>query len=481
MKQNRNKIKCSVIVALSIVILATASCKKTLDINSDPNSFTDVPVNTILPAAEVNLAYALGGDATRISANIVQYYGGHRNQPLDYGQYNITPSTTDNFWTNMYSVVLTNLKSVMEKSRENGDSIYVGVGQILTAYTFGSLTDLYGDIPFSEALQTTTDVTPAYDKQEDVYSGIISLLDKGVANVKSGVGTGPDDDDVVYAGDINNWEKLGNSLKLRYLNHLSKRQPDAASTFLAQNPALITNVSENAAVYFGSDAANANPIYQFDELSGRKDNAVCKTLVDKMALLNDPRVPVYFNPVKNNNNGFAGQYRGNDPGGDDDDSGESLFSRVGEAYGATEAPVIFMSAAEVQFIIAEIQFRSTNTAAAKTAYETAISNDFSALGLSAAYAAYIAQAGVAFDNTLDRIMEQKWITMYQAAYESWVDWRRTGVPTLTIPVVNRTGGVVPRKLPYPQLEINLNAQSIEAGPGLPDSFNELKKHVWWDE
>ena len=480
MKLRRNKMKHTYLMALGFVVIL-ASCKKTLDINNDPNSFTDVPVNTILPAAEVNLAYALGGDASRISGNIVQYYGGHRNQPLDYGQYNITPATTDNFWTNMYSVVLTNLKSVAEKSRVEGDSIYVGVSQILTAYTFGTLTDLYGDIPFTEALQTTTDVTPAYDKQENIYPAIIGLIEKGIANIKSGTGTGPADDDVIYAGDITNWEKFANSLKLRYLNHLSKRQPTAASDFLAQNPVLITDNSENAGVVFGEDAANANPIYQFDILSGRKDNAVCNTLVDKMIALTDPRVPVYFYPVKNDNNGFAGQYRGNDPGGDDDDSGESLFSREGDAYASSTSPVMLMTAAEVQFIIAEIQFRNSNAAAAQTAYETAIANDFDALGLSADYAAYIANAGVAFNNTLDRIMEQKWITMFQAPFESWVDWRRTGVPTLIIPVVNRTGGVVPRKLPYPQLELNLNAQSIEAGPGLPDSFNELKKHVWWDE
>src|SRR5689334_13795181 len=153
MKLRRNKMKHTYLMALGFVVVL-ASCKKTLDINNDPNSFTDVPVNTILPAAEVNLAYALGGDASRISGNIVQYYGGHRNQPLDYGQYNITPATTDNFWTNMYSVVLTNLKSVAEKSRVEGDSIYVGVSQVLTAYTFGTLTDIYGDIPFTEALQT---------------------------------------------------------------------------------------------------------------------------------------------------------------------------------------------------------------------------------------------------------------------------------------------------------------------------------------
>lgn len=135
-----------------------------------------------------------------------------------------------------------------------------------------------------------------------------------------------------------------------------------------------------------------------------------------MKLLNDPRIDVYFKKVVNNGAGFQGQYRGNIPGEDTDDSGENLFSRVGSAYASTDSPVILMSAAEVNFIKAEIYFRSNDMVKSKISFDTAITQDFSALGLSGKVSVYLADSKVAFNNSLERIMEQKWITMFQSAF-----------------------------------------------------------------
>lgn len=466
-------------VMASFLMVTGTACEDSLNINTDPNSFTDVPLRTILPAAQVNLAYALGGDASRYTGSIVQYYGGHRGQPLEYSQFTFNPSTTDTFWDRMYTAVLTQMKAVMAKADENDDKIYTGIAQITTAQTISILTDIFGDIPYSEALLSTENITPSYDKQEAIYTAVIDLLNQGIANVKSGQGTKPGTDDLVYGGDVAKWEKFANSLKLRLYNHLSKVQPNAAAEFLATNPALITANADNAKVTFGANASNANPIYQFDVLSGRKDMAVSSTIVNKMKALSDPRIPVYFHGIANGAN--AGQYIGNGPGVNDDDSGETKFSRVGSFYASSTSPVVFLSAAEVQFIIAEVQFRKGDQAAATTAYNAAVKNDFAALGLSAASDAYLATIAVKYDNTLNRILEQKWITMYQAPYESWVDWRRNGFPQLAIPVTNFNGGITPRRLPYPQLELNLNRQSIEEGPGFLTSVEAMKSRVWWDK
>ena len=457
------------------------SCKKTLDINDDPNNFTDVPASLLLPAAQVQFAYTLGGDVSRVTGNFVQHYAGHRNQPLEYNQYDVNPASTDGLWTSMYAVVLRDLKSVQDKGRETGDSIYVGISQILMAHAFSVLTDMYGDIPFSQALTDDQNLNPKYDKQEDIYPALISMIDAGVANVRTNTGLNPAAADLIYGGSTTKWAKFGNSLKLRLLNHLSLRQAGAAAAFLNTNPDLITSNSDNAVLTFGTTSSNANPIYGFDELSGRKDMAVASTIVTRMQQLNDPRIPRYFLAVKNTGNNRQGQYIGNAPGNDEDDSGESLFSRIGGAYASINSPVVLMSAAEVQFNIAEIRFRENKNAEATAAYNSAINNDFEFLGLSTTAAnTYRAQASVAYNNSLQRIIEQKWITMYQAPYEAWVDWRRTGFPVLTPAAVNRTNGVIPTRLPYPQLEINLNRSALEAGPGVPVPIESLKQKVWWD-
>ena len=370
------------------------------------------------------------------------------------------------------------LRSIQSKAKESDSKIYLGISQILEAYTISVTTDLFGDVPYTEALQGSVNINPKYDTQESIYTSALKLIDDGIANVKANAGLKPGTDDLIYAGNITKWEKFGNSLKLRLLNHLSKRNPNAAKTFLDTNPALINSTSDNAKVVFGSSASNANPIHQFDVLSGRKDNAVCNTIVDKMKVYNDPRITEYFLPIVNGT--LAGQIIGNKPGGDDDDSGEAKFSRVGRAFASVNSQVRLLSAAEVNFIKAEIYKRSSDDALAKVSYEKAISEDFVDLGISNV-SSFLSLPEVSYNNTLQRIMEQKWVTMFQASFESWVDWRRTGYPMLTPATTNRTNGVIPRKLSLPQTEINLNADKVKEGPGIPVPFETLKGKVWWDQ
>ena len=142
---------------------------------------------------------------------------------------------------------------------------------------------------------------------------------------------------------------------------------------------------------------------------------------------------------------------------------------------------MLMSAAEVEFIKSEIYFRASDNTNAKVSYEKAISKDFIETGLSQTQAdVYLLNSSVTYNNTLKRVMEQKWITMYQASFESFTDWRRTGFPSFTVPVTNRTKGITPRRLPYPQIEINVNGNSLSAGPGIPIPYETLTTKVWWD-
>lgn len=475
----KNILKYVVVLGLGATPFITTSCRQDLDINVDPNNPATATVPGLMSGAQVGLGYVVGGEATRMPASVMQYYAGHRAQPLNYARYNITSSDTEGAWTYLYNVAM-DLKDMENKATASGEEVYVGVSKLLQAYTFSVLTDLYGDIPFTDAMQSRKNIAPAYDTQASIYPKLITMIEEGIASVKSGKGTISSTADVVYGGDVTKWEKFGNSLKLRLLNHLSKKDASAAATFLATNPVLIDTYSDNAKVPFGTVASNANPIYQFDVLSGRKDQAVASTIVDKMTTLSDPRLKHYFAPVENGS--LAGQYIGNAPGNNTDDSGKTLYSRVGSAYASVNSPVMLISAAEVNFVKAEVYHRASNSSAAQTAYETAITQDFLALGLASSdVTTYLANTSVGYDGTLQRIMEQKWITMFQAPYESWVDWRRTGYPSLSPSTNNRTSGVIPRRLPYPTVEINTNGTNLAAGPGIPVPYVTLLTKVWWDQ
>ena len=478
MKKIRNNIsKYAVLLALTATPLVITSCRQELDINVDPNNPSQASLSGLLSGSQVGFAFALGGEGTRMPAAVVQHYAGHRNQSLRYAQYRITSSDTDGTWTALYNTLM-DMKELENKAAASGNQAYLGVSKILQAHAFSVTTDLFGDIPFSQALQGRANITPVYDKQEDIYPALITMIDEGLAALTAATET--ISGDIVYGGNVTKWKKYGNSLKLRLLNHLSSRQPNAAANFLATNPSLIDTSADDAKVAFGSVASNANPIYQFDVLSGRSDQAVSSTIVDKMKALSDPRVSVYFEPVTGNVLGLKGQYLGNAPGNDEEDSKKNRYSRVGSAYASIKAPVVLMSAAEVNFIKAEVYHRASNAASAQAAYQAAITQDFAALGLSSSAAAYLANANVAYNGTLQRIMEQKWITMFQASYESWVDWRRTGFPVLTPAASNATSNVIPRNLPYPDVEINSNRANLVAGPGIPIPYTGLSNRVWWD-
>ena len=467
----------SVFVGIFSGLLFLSSCTSELDINNDPNAPTAVPNSTLLTSSEVNLGYIIGGEATRMPSNIVQYYAGHRGQPLEYSRYDITPGSTDGLWTNLYNV-LVDLKTIENNTAGTNDKLYLGISQLLQVYSFSVLTDAFGDIPYSQALQLSLNINPAYDKQEAIYDALLVAVDKGIANVMTNSGSNPGTADVIYKGSATKWAAFGTSLKLRLLNHLSLRRPTLALAYLQTKPTLIVNSANDAKVEFGKSASNANPIFQFDVLSGRKDNAVANTIVNKMKSLSDPRIPVYFKPVSNGS--LAGQFLGNIPGDDNDDSGENLFSRTGAAYASTDSPVILISAAEVNFIKAEIYFRASDATNAENSYKNAITADLTSLGLASSAVTYLANPLVAYNNTLQRIMEQKWITMFQGAYESFVDWRRTGFPTLAPSVNNRTSNVIPVRLSYPQIEINVNTAALQAGPGIPLPYVSLSNKVWWD-
>ena len=105
------------------------------------------------------------------------------DQPLEYGQYNITASAKYKLWTNLYEVMY-DLRSIQSKAKESDSKIYLGISQILEAYTITVTTDLFGDVPYTEALQGSVNINPKYDTQESIYTSALKLIDDGIAKSK---------------------------------------------------------------------------------------------------------------------------------------------------------------------------------------------------------------------------------------------------------------------------------------------------------
>lgn len=484
-------------------LLAMASCKFDEDINKDPVNLTDGPMSSILTTSEVGIGYTVGGNIARYNGMFVQHLSGIDRQALTIGRYNIGQQDTDDPWDNMYRF-MNQLKVVIRKADEQKSPRYKGVAQILLAYSLGTVTDQWGDVPFSEAFKgdpSGSGLRPKYDKQKDLYDTIQVLLSQGIRNCKQASALSPGADDIVYNGSMSKWINLSYALKARYSLHLSKRDANAyAKALLFADSAGV--VSPAAISFSGNTSQNEGPMFQYNDQRG--DIVVASTLVNYFKMTSDslkqfsgdPRllatvdVPydsLWSEVTKKEDGETDTLYRvflpyGAHPGEQDFGTSygageveiEALY--MGPFLGSPNSNVPLFLPSELYFIKAEALFATGQSDAAATAYNTAVESSLDEMGV-ASDADFITEYGSETGSslTLQKIMNQKWVALFCNA-EAWTDWRRTGFPILEAASSNSLDGKIPVRYPYPQKERTLN------GSNVPDeSAKPALKQVWWNE
>ncbi|MGC8804043.1 MAG: SusD/RagB family nutrient-binding outer membrane lipoprotein, partial [Bacteroidales bacterium] len=195
--------------AISFLILFS-SCEKWIDtdINIDPNNPEKVSYNLVLPTIEAGLAYQYGGDLSRPVAIWMQQFAGVGNQPIAFDVYNFTQSDVNNVWVwGMYAGPMMDLKRMIVSAKADGSFHYLGVAQVLMAFSVATMTDLFGDIPFSDAW-IDGNVTPKYDTQQAIYDSLFKMVDDAIANLSKPQSLfSPGSDDIIYGGDLDKWIK----------------------------------------------------------------------------------------------------------------------------------------------------------------------------------------------------------------------------------------------------------------------------------
>lgn len=220
MKKVNKTIKITAIATLMLMV----SCEIS-EVNVNPNSPTQVPENVILPFAEESIARLMAGSGQVMSGIFVQYYEGIDNHPRQVQQYFVNEALYVEWdWNDYYDGPMINLKKMIEVAKGNGNFYYVGIGNTLLALCLGNVTSLWGDIPYSEALDGANNKSPKFDAQKSIYEAIQTLLDTAIVNFnKSYNGRKPTTDDILFGGDIAKWKKAAYALKARYYIHLTKR------------------------------------------------------------------------------------------------------------------------------------------------------------------------------------------------------------------------------------------------------------------
>ncbi|HEX2095428.1 MAG TPA: SusD/RagB family nutrient-binding outer membrane lipoprotein [Longimicrobiaceae bacterium] len=467
---------------LSVVALAVAvgACDEGLtDLNQNPNAPTDVPADLILRNAVQSVANTALG--VGMSWNHAGLWAQHVAQ-IQYAEEDRYQPRVDNiqaFWDALYVAPAKDFDVVASKSRAANRPLQEGVGLVMKSWTFGVMTDLWGDIPYTEALQgdASGNFTPKYSTQQEVYNGLFTDLRRADQLLAPGGATGFGAADLIYNGDGTRWRRFANSLRLRNAMHLTKVDAaKARSEFEAAiaNPVLSSN-ADNAVLRYTGAAPNQNPF--FVNVLSRDDHRISKTMVDMLRNLNDPRLPVYAQPAQSN-----GQYVGYGNGLPNNSMLLADASKIGSAFLAANAPAYFMTAAEVFFLRAEAAQRGWNAGGGTAAqhYAAGIRAAMEMYGISSsAIDAYLAQPSVQYDPArgFQQIATQKWIALYLQGYEAWTEWRRTGFPQIAPGPAAR--GPVPRRLPYPGLEVSLNKANLDAAIARQGDTG-LAGRVWWD-
>jgi len=468
-------------VGLFIMIaLAFTSCNKWIDtgINVDPDSPSDVPMNLILPTVEARFAFTLvqGNDGFRTLSLWDQQLTGIARQSQSEGAYSFRAGDANNNWGALYAGILMDAKQLMDKAAkpESKSPYFEGAAKAITAASMGYASDLWGDLPFSEALQGADNLTPKFDSQEAIYAAIQNLLDEAIADFSEPATANvfPMEGDIIFEGDAGKWVQACYALKARYALHLSKRDPNAYATALGYIAKAFTSNDGNMYYYYGTSNDNANPLYLF--MYDRGDVRVSKFITDTLTKYADPRLPQYAAPISADVVIDGVTYPAGSYVGSPIDQPIDGASEPGPGIASINTPTPIITYAEVAFMTAECKFKTGDEPGAKLAAEAGLKASLEEYGVfdQAWYdgmkAIIDAKTG---DDLFQFIMLQKYIAlMYN--FEAYNDWRRTGIPSLT-PNPLAVANEIPRRFPYPTDALTYN-------PNTPQDVT-IWDRIWWDQ
>ena len=503
---------------LCLVSLSIISCDQEFEeINVDPTTAAQIDLQYKFPAAilyiagqryeswRANLIY----QSTMIQhiANTQGYWNGDK--------YTYSAGYAEAFWTAQYPQgvkSVEDMKAQLEAAQDTTSAEYAMV-RILRVFQYQRMTDLYGDVPYSEAGKAYIDgdLRPAYDAQEDIYADMLNELDESAELLGSG-SSSLGNADILFGGDQSKWKKWAYSLMLRLGLRMTKVDPAAAQQWAERAIAGGVMQSNDDIAYVVHEEGNGIVQNGNGEVfTADGTPRMSKTFID--FLQGDPRLTILASlpedtgKVDANGNPIlrtdaertdADVQKGLPNGLDDNllrqSTGETdtqAYSEPNRLYITSEAaPMFFQTYAEVEFMLAESAVRwGSGDGDAAGHYNAGVEAAMKFLSLyspaatisDAQVATYLQENPYDTANALEQINTQYWAATFLNEYEAYANWRRTGFPTLT-PVNypgNVTNGTIPRRLTYLSSEPltngdNYNAAVAAQGPDL------LTTRMWWD-
>jgi hypothetical protein len=397
--------------------------------STDPNRQIAATNDQYFVSTQENLWAYWGSDPARVTGILAQQFQGVANQ---YGaletRYTHDPSTTNGSHAALYTGGgLVDIRKLQAGAREVGDSLYLGIAQVMEGALMGTGADLFGDLVYKQAIQGVSN--PTLDDQLFVYDSVQQVLSAGIANINLNAAgsAGPAGADLVYGGDPALWTAFAHTLKARFYMHTAEVRPEAYAQALAEAE---QGISSDAGNYFGaftSTGSETNFYFQFHGPAARGgDLGIGITLDTILVRRNDPREAEYFAP-----------------------SGNPRW--LSDERGADDFQQPYVTYDENTLIWAEAAYRTGDevTALAKLNEERANHG--------------LAPEAVAGRALLNEILTEKYIVDFQLGEEAWNDYKRTCTPNL---VPTAAGLPIPGRLYYDATEANTDTNIPAPGVGV---------------
>ncbi len=433
-------IKKVVTVFFGVALLASCDYE---DVNQDPSrpGGDNVPLVAIVPAMQTQTHRNLTAVLGRFAGIIMQQWEGTDAQQLQYTSYVIGENDSNNPWNfGLYTGSMRDAADIIERATVSNAPHTRGLAKIYMALNLGVASDIWGDVPYSEAFLGEDNLAPKYDSQEAIYGEIQNLLSEAIVDLQAEDPAGIQGS--LIGGNAASWVKTAHALKARFFIQTTSVKPDAATKALEQAQLAIGSNAEQKTFFFEDTQNGGHPLALFG-LQRPNTMVIGKFFSDIMD--GDPRKPLYMSEATGGNFLYFSRTNPN------------LF------WSKLNSPSPVISYSEVKFIEAEALERTGGDGT--DALKEAISANMRFLGVSAANIdAYLSTIG---DATIQLIITEKYKALYgQSPIQVWNDFRRTGFPNITPNVNGSNGnnpsGIIPRRLLYPISERQSNPGSYEA-------------------
>jgi hypothetical protein len=475
------------ILLISSLGLTMISCDRNLDeVNIDESRISDPAASKLLVPIQYNMASVNYMRANDFTFDIMQVSLDFPNEGNSLSRYYLTENTGSGFWNNSYKWIK-QVSDMKLAAIKDDDKNYQAIAMVLNAWIYSNLTDTFGDVPFKEASRLDDGISqPKFDKQQDIYVQLLNdLKEANSLFITNKVLTGTD---LFYKAEtdpngILNWKKFCNSLSLRLLTRILKKNGEVnvheRIQEIINNPTtfpIFQNNSDTAKLDVTGISPLLPPIARpQDFTTGR---AASEFFVEVLKANNDPRLAQFFSQAKdlaNQNIGYKGAPSGYAYGTTFNYQPSNMNQNLAKA----PLKILIYPYAELQFTLSELVLKGIIPGNAQSYYENGVKAAIEQWGATMP-ANYFSNPVVAYNGTIDRIMLQKYVSLFFVDQQQWFEKRRTGFPVLPKNGGLLNNGNLPQRLMYPPNPKILNTSNYQAAVQQMGG-DDINIKTWWNK